>query len=96
MLDICSHTAGDLSLQFNCSKSHCMMVGKAAAVKLQNVYLGYTHILWSQTIKYLGVHIASGKSLCFDVKSMKSSFYVGLACNSIFANANGLDEVALL
>jgi len=60
-LDICSHTADDLSLQFICSKLHCMVVGKAAAVKLHNIYLGDTHILWSQTVKYMGVHTASGK-----------------------------------
>jgi len=59
-----------------------------------HVYLGDTHILWSQTIKYLGVHIASGKNLCFDVNPMKRSYYA--VCNSIFANANGLDEIALL
>ena len=94
MLDTCFQTACELSLQFNCSKSHCMVVGRAAAVKLQSMLLGDTHLHWSQSVKYLGVYIVSGKTLSFDVSSMKRAFYA--ACNSIFANADGLGEMALL
>lgn len=94
MLDICFRTACDLSLQFNCNKSHCMVVGKAVAVKLQSMLLGDTHIHWSQSIKYLGVYVTSGKTLKFDVSPMKRAFYA--ACNSIFAHTEGLNEMALL
>jgi len=58
-----------------------MVVGRAAAVKLQSMLLGDTHIHWSQSVKYLGVYIVSGKTLSFDVSSMKRAFYA--ACNYI-------------
>jgi len=46
MLDIglCLRTAADLSLQFNCSKSHCLVIGRAVDVKLQSLLLGDNHI----------------------------------------------------
>ena len=71
-----------------------MVVGKAVAVKLQSMLLGDTHIHWSQSIKYLGVYVTSGKTLKFDVSPMKRAFYA--ACNSIFAHTEGLNEMALL
>jgi len=94
MLDICLRTAADLSLQFNCIKSHCLVIGRAVDVKLQSLLLGDNHIHWSQSIKYLRVHVTAGKKLSFDVNPMKRSFYA--ACNSIFANTDGLHEMALL
>jgi len=51
MLDICLRTAGDLSLQFNCSKCHCLVIGRAVDVKLQSLLLGNNHIHRSQSIK---------------------------------------------
>jgi len=59
MLDICFQTACELSHKFNCSKSHSMVVGRAADVKLQSSLCR----VWSQSIKYLGVHVVSGKVL---------------------------------
>jgi len=38
--------------------------------------------------------VTAGKKLSFDVNPMKRSFYA--ACNSIFANTDGLNEMALL
>jgi len=87
MLDIWLRNAADLSLQFNCSKSHCLVIGRAVDVKLQSLLLGDNHIHWSQSIKYLGVHVTAGKKLSFDVNAMKRSFY---------ANTDGLNEMALL
>ena len=60
----------------------------------QHLLLGDTHIHWSQSIKYLGVYVTSGKTLSFDMNPMKRAFYA--ACNSIFANTDGLNEMALL
>ena len=56
--------------------------------------LGDTPIHWSQSVKYLGVYVASGKTMSFDVNTTKRVFYA--ACNSIFANTDGLNEMALL
>jgi len=65
MLDICSPTAVDLCLQFNCSKSHCLVIGRAVDVKLQSLLLGDNHIHWSQSITYFGAHVTAGKTLEF-------------------------------
>ena len=65
MLDICFRTAVALSLKFNCSKSHCLVIGRAVDVKLQSLLLGDNHIHWSQSIKYFGVHVTAGKTLEF-------------------------------
>jgi len=58
-----------------------MVVGRAVAVMLQSMLLGDTNIHWSQSIKYLGVYFASGKTQSFDVNPMKRAFYA--ACNFI-------------
>jgi len=74
--------------------THCMVVGRAVAVESQSMLLGDTHIHWSQSIRYLGVYVVSRKTLSFDVSPMKRAFYA--ACNSIFSNTYGLNEMALL
>jgi len=55
---------------------------------------GCTKAWQACAIKYLGMHVASGKTLIFDVSPMKRAFYA--ACNSIFANTDGRNEMALL
>jgi len=40
MLDTWDKTAQDLSLQFNIHKSHCMMIGKAANLDIEQMKLG--------------------------------------------------------
>jgi len=92
MLDICFQTACDMSLQFNCSKSHCMVVGRVIAVQVQSMLLD-THIHWYQSIKYLGVYVVSRKTRP-SVSPMKRAFYV--TCDSIFSNTDGLNEMVLL
>ena len=43
------------------------------------------------TIKYLGVHIVSGRKLSFDITPVKQAFFA--ACNSVYAHAKNLDEL---
>jgi len=62
--------------------------------KLTFSVFSFFNARWTQSIKYLGVHVASGKTLSFDVSPIKRAFYA--ACNSIFANTDGLNEMALL
>jgi len=51
-------------------------------------------IKWCDHIKYLGIYLARGRVLKFDVNPLKRSFYA--ACNSIFSHSNGINEIALL
>ena len=50
--------------------------------------------MWSQSIRYLGVHVLAGKTISFDMNPAKRSFY--LACNSILSHSSNLEEVVQL
>ena len=60
---------------------------------ISSMYLGDTNVLFLRQLN-IWVYILLQGEVCFDVNPMKRVFYA--ACNSIFANANGLDEIALL
>ena len=51
-------------------------------------------IPWVSTVKYLGVHIVSGRKLSFDITSVKQAFFA--ACNSVYEHAKNLDELVHL
>jgi hypothetical protein len=67
MLKICQETATLLSLCSNANKCHCISFGKNFTSKVGPVSIGACCIDWCNSIKYLGVCIASGKSFSFDV-----------------------------
>jgi len=94
MLDKCSDVASVLFLQFNTSKSHCIVFGKTSKCTLPLMVLGGMTICWCSSVKYLGVHLLSGRFLKFDIMSVKRAFYA--ACNSIFIYGADVDELALL
>jgi hypothetical protein len=56
-----------VSLTFNVSKSMCLAIGKLAKLHFRSMSLGSSHIEWVNSIKYLGVTLCGGKSLCFDI-----------------------------
>jgi len=45
-------------------------------------------------VKYLGIYLARGRTLKFDVNPLERSFYA--ACNSVFSHSDGLSEIVLL
>ena len=57
MLDKCFEVSRSLSLQFNVSKSHCMIIGKMYKAKVGPVLLGSQQIEWCNCIKYLGTYL---------------------------------------
>ena len=79
MLDKCSNVASVLSLQFNTSKSHCIVFGKTHKATLPPMLLDGMVIHWCSSVKYLGVHLLSGRSIKFDIMPCKREFYS--ACN---------------
>ena len=81
-------------MQFNSKKSHCIAFGKLYKKVSGQLTLGDSSIHWVDSIKYLGVHLVSGKSLSFDVGPVKRSFYA--ASNCIFSRTNGLNELMQL
>ena len=50
--------------------------------------------MWSQSIRYLGVHVLADKTISLDMNPAKRSFY--LACNSILSHSSNLKEVVQL
>jgi len=91
MLDVCSDSARSLSLSFNVNKSHCIVIGKMHSYVIQSIYLDSQCIEWSNSIKYLGVYLQSGKTVKFDINPCKRAFYA--ACNSIFMHGSDRNEV---
>ena len=90
MLDVCVATGDMLSLKFNPLNSQCLAIGKFASVSLPSMRLDSHPIHWASSIKYLGVYIANGRKLLFDIASVKQSLFA--ACNSVYAQAKSLDE----
>jgi len=56
--------------------------------------LGGQEIKWCDHVKYLGIYLARGRALKFDVNPLKRSFYA--ACNSILSHSDGISEIVLL
>ena len=73
-------------------KSHCIIFGKSYKLSMQPVMLGFNCIQWVDCMKYLGVHVCSGKNLPFDIAPVKRSFYA--VCNSIYTSAKSLSFIS--
>ena len=66
MLDKCSETAKDLSLEFDVEKCHCVAVGKRCS-GISSMTLCGNSVEWCDAVKYLGVYLQGGRSLKFDI-----------------------------
>ena len=94
MLDKCFEISCTVALQFNVSKSHCLVIGKMYKCNITPMLLGQDFIHWCNNIKYLGVYMLSDKNVKFDFNPVKRSFYS--ACNAIFSNCHEVNEIAVL
>ena len=74
MLNIVSLTAKELLLDFNVDKSHCITFGPNVS-NLPSLHIGNETLKWSSTVKYLGVHLVTGKHLKIDFDVVKRKFY---------------------
>ena len=71
-----------------------LVVGKMNKIAISPMSLAGQEIKWCDQIKYLGIYLARGRALKFDVNALKKSFYT--ACNLIFSHSDGISEIALL
>ena len=94
MLDSCFDTCTNLSLEFNCSKSNCIVFGPASRFKLTPMKLGSKLIDWVSSIKYLGINICGGKTCKCDIDPILRSFYC--ASNCIFSHCANTDQLLQL
>ena len=70
---------------------HCIVVGKFYNRVIAPMMLCGNHVQWCNNIKYLGVHLETGKHVRFDIGPCKRAFYS--ACNSVFAHVTAVDEL---
>jgi len=71
MINTCSKVASQLlSLEFNVNKSHCMVFGTFYKKNIAPLSVG-SSILWTSTVKYLGVHLLCGRYVKFDLMPVK-------------------------
>ena len=85
MLVVCSATAKLFEFKFNDNKSHCLSLGKLVNGDISPMLFGNQSIARCQSIKYLRVHLLSGKGLSFGITPIKRVFYA--SCNNIFSHS---------
>ena len=90
----CHKTIVELGLVFNCLKSYCICFGPQYKCDISPMQLGNSYIDWAARIDYLGVRICAGRSLTFDVSSVRQSFFA--ACNCIYQVAKYNDQLVHL
>jgi len=81
-------------MQFNPAKCHLIAFGRLASKKLATLFLGGNRIEWMQSIKYLGVHIVSGKCFAIDIKPIKRCFFT--AYNTVSSQSWRMDNILQL
>ena len=94
MLVVCSATDKSSAFKFNGNKSHCLSLGKLANVDIGHMLFDNQSADWCYSIKYLGVHLLSGKGLSFGIAPIKRTFYA--ACNILFSHSRGVDKIIQL
>ena len=90
MLNVCYSVSTKLSLQFNCWKCHLIAFSCCAHQKHGPLLLGSDTVSWANSVKYLEVHVVSGRKLSFDITPVKRAFF--MAANSIWGQCQGMDE----
>ena len=71
-----------------------MVFGTSYKKNIAPLSVGSSSILWTSTVKYLGVHLLCGRDVKFDLMPVKRAFYS--SCNSIVMHSKNLNELAVL
>ena len=82
MIDTCCNIASLLSLEFNINKFHYIVFGSFYKKNLSPLFVGGNSILSCLTVKYLGVHLVSGRDIKSDLMPVKRAFYYRAAFNA--------------
>jgi len=90
---IVHRTASELLLEFNVDKSYGIAFGPNVS-HLPSLCVGDKILNWCITVKYLGVHLVSGKHLSIDFDVVKRKFYS--ACNCVLSNSHCTNELIQL
>jgi len=64
MLDICYIKGTEIDIVFNAKKSSLFLVGKAYDETITDLKIDHNTVVWSRTLKYLGVYIRAYSVHC--------------------------------
>jgi hypothetical protein len=94
MLNRVFFTFNNLKLSINCDKSTCVAFGPHYKKNLPELSFGNQFLVWSKSMKYLGVNFISGLHSHCDIDYISRKFYC--ASNCIFAYSNSLPDLMQL
>jgi hypothetical protein len=90
LLDVCHKYCEVVGLVLNAKKSNCVMIGKFNNTNISNMEIGGIPIVWSKTLKYLGVYFIAGNALKVDCSEIRKKIYA--VCNGILFKCKGAPE----
>jgi len=90
MLKICEEFALDFDVKFNSVKSSVMRIGERYDADCAPLTLGDCELQFVQCLKYLGVHILTGKHFSCCVKNARMKFY--RTFNAIYCRSKGANS----
>jgi len=91
MLNVCTHLH---FLQFNANKYNLIAFGPAACLVHTALVTGTHTVSWSKCVKYLSVHLISGKKLSYEINPVRCSFFA--ACNAVCSQSKRMDSILQL
>jgi hypothetical protein len=94
MIDMCEIELSNIDMCVNVNKSSCVRVGPRYNVFATPVHINNKPIKWSNELKYLGVTMLAGKTLCFDFHATKAKYFGSL--NSILGKLGSTSAVRIL
>ena len=81
LLCMCETELEYLDMSINVKKSSCIRIGARYTAKCSRVTtLKGCEVLWSDTLRYLGVYITAGHRFCCSLCNAKRSFYRAFNC----------------
>ena len=75
LLDLCFTCADDLDIHFNHRKSNLIKFGHDYKDNIDTLKLNGCDVTWVSRLKYLGIHIVSGKLINIYVSDTIRKFY---------------------
>ena len=94
MHDLCFTCADDLDIHFNYRKSNLIKFGHDYKDNIDTLKLNGCDVTWVSRLKYLGIHIVSGKLINIDVSDTVRKLYA--AANAIAYRSRRVNEMARL
>ena len=90
LLNLCGSEGNKLGINFNCKKSHGMIIGSQYTVNASPMEINGMSLSWANKLSYLGVVILSGKTFDVDICCVRRKFFSSV--NSILSRSSKCTE----